>query len=373
LEKEPESPSLVEQVTNIVSHIITDFTSHLPTLSTTETELTSEPSITEIEMSAPIAVDEEIIALKSTLDEQETAPEEASSTGLLETLKSYLPASMRSTELEEIISELPAESTKIDEETVASSSTPAVVTSVSEEHLTEGAESEKSSISSPVAGYFSSSDVYHAYKQPIEPVFEKESDSSSLVEQVTNIVSHIITDFTSHLPTLQSHEEVSQAPIIDGEKSTSEEKVIADDDTSSTGLLETLKSYLPASLLSAEITSETPTEYTKAVEVTVPSSSTDTVATTATTEQIEKTENELMASPVEDVVPDVSSSLNEDKVKVDAPKSVESVVPSTEEVQEMIVSKPLEVSKEEQQQQESSPVVSEITTSIVTTTTLPDT
>ncbi|CAF4776975.1 unnamed protein product, partial [Rotaria socialis] len=40
---------------------------------------------------------------------------------------------------------------------------------------------------------------------------------------------------------------------------------------------------------------------------------------------------------------------------------------------EMIVSKPLEVSKEEQQQQESSPVVSEITTSIVTTTTLPDT
>ncbi|CAM4989838.1 unnamed protein product, partial [Rotaria socialis] len=49
------------------------------------------------------------------------------------------------------------------------------------------------------------------------------------------------------------------------------------------------------------------------------------------------------------------SVLDEGTVKVDAPKSVESVVPSTEEVQEMIVSKPLEVSKEEQQQQESSP------------------
>ncbi|CAF5229812.1 unnamed protein product, partial [Rotaria magnacalcarata] len=59
--------------------------------------------------------------------------------------------------------------------------------------------------------------------------------------------------------------------------------------------------------------------------------------------------------------------------KVDAPKSVESVAPSTEEVQEIIVSKPLEVSKDEQAQQEFSPVASESTTSFVTTSTLSDT
>ncbi|CAF4768039.1 unnamed protein product, partial [Rotaria magnacalcarata] len=290
-EKEPESPSLVEQATNIVSHIISDFTSHLPTLQSHE-EVNQTPIIDE-EESTSAAVEKEIDVSKPTSEENEMVAEDTSSTGLLETLKSYLPTSMRSTEIDEITSELPAEPRKIDEVTVASSSTRTAVTSVSEEHLTEGAESEKSSISSPVAGYFSSSDVYHAYKQPIEPVFEKEPESPSLVDQVTSIVSHIITDFTSHLPTLQSHEEVNQAPIIDEEKSTSEEKVIAGDDTSSTGLLETLNSYLPASLLSAEITSETPIEYTKAVEVTVPSPSTDTVATTATKQQIEKTENEL--------------------------------------------------------------------------------
>ncbi|CAF4201698.1 unnamed protein product, partial [Rotaria magnacalcarata] len=45
----------------------------------------------------------------------------------------------------------------------------------------------------------------------------------------------------------------------------------------------------------------------------------------------------------------------------------------TEEVQEIIVSKPLEVSKDEQAQQEFSPVASESTTSFVTTSILSDT
>ncbi|CAF5168975.1 unnamed protein product, partial [Rotaria magnacalcarata] len=318
LEKEPESPSVVEQVTNILSHIITDFKSHLPTLSTTETELISEPSITEKEISAPVAVDEEIIALKSAVDEQDTARDEASSTDLLETLKSYLPASMRSTEMEESFEDGKEELTTLST-SLAEPSTE-VISEIEQSETTKsttGTEA-KESISSIIAGYFSSSDVYHAYKQPIEPVFEKEPESPSLVEQATNIVSHIISDFTSHLPTLQSHEEVNQTPIIDEEESTSaavekeidvskptsEENEMVAEDTSSTGLLETLKSYLPTSMRSTEIdeiTSELPAEPRKIDEVTVASSSTRTAVTSVSEEHLTEgaeSEKSSISSPV---------------------------------------------------------------------------
>ncbi|CAF5178224.1 unnamed protein product, partial [Rotaria magnacalcarata] len=73
-------------------------------------------------------------------------------------------------------------------------------------------------VPSPTAGYFSSSDVYHAYKQPIESVVKNEPESSSIGEHETATVSNIISSPTITSVTTEILEETtsaSQSPLTD--------------------------------------------------------------------------------------------------------------------------------------------------------------
>ncbi|CAF5170319.1 unnamed protein product, partial [Rotaria sp. Silwood1] len=113
-------------------------------------------------------------------------------------------------------------------------------------------------ISSSVAGYFSSSDVYHAYKQPVEPIIKEEPVSSGLIETATTIVTNIISDLTSAFPTTETtedstftltsttvHDQVSTPVVSEPEisvvKPSLDEQHIEHEQTTTTGLLDKLK------------------------------------------------------------------------------------------------------------------------------------
>ena len=124
------------------------------------------------------------------LEEKEVDQQQTSSTGLLDIMKDLLSPTLPSTKSDVISSE---------EQILA-------------------IESEKQfDISSPVPGYFTSSDVYHAYKQPVEPIIE-EKDASSIIDKATSIITDIISSVTSALTTMTESEEVIASDDISSSK-----------------------------------------------------------------------------------------------------------------------------------------------------------
>ncbi|CAF4336615.1 unnamed protein product, partial [Rotaria sordida] len=171
-----------------------------PTLeSADETTPTIQSPIIDQPISSVPVTEKEISISKPSFDEQDIEKEQTTSTGILDKLKNLLPSGLLSTETEHITSEETTSVIKEDQVPLSSSFPETTMTTVSEEHLTKPTETEE--VPSSIAGYFSSSDVYHAYKQPVEPMIAKEEHSSSFIGKVTSVVENIISSVSSSLPT----------------------------------------------------------------------------------------------------------------------------------------------------------------------------
>ncbi|CAF4522387.1 unnamed protein product [Rotaria sp. Silwood1] len=311
IEHKTDSSSVIDKATTIVTDIISSLTSVLPTTETTEDSTsTIKSTIVPDQVSTPVVSELEISVVKPSLDEQHIEHEQTTATGVLDKLKTFLPSGLISPKTEHIISEKPVSDMKEHQVPITSSFTDTSVTTVSGEHLTKPTESivetpEAVVISSPVAGYFSSSDVYHAYKQPIEPIIEHKTDSSSVIDKATTLVTNIVSSLTGTSPTLEPTEATlsSQVPIVDEKipsasvtekeapilKPSSDEQHIMHEQKSSTGLLEIMTSLLPSPFRSAkiqEVSSETPSKASKGKEDTVVSSMTGTAETTTAKEYL---------------------------------------------------------------------------------------
>ncbi|CAF4554913.1 unnamed protein product [Rotaria sp. Silwood1] len=311
IEHKTDSSSVIDKATTIVTDIISSLTSVLPTTETTEDSTsTIKSTIVHDQVSTPVVSELEISVVKPSLDEEHIEHEQTTATGVLDKLKTFLPSGLISPKTEHIISEKPVSDMKEHQVPITSSFTDTSVTTVSGEHLTKPTESivetpEAVVISSPVAGYFSSSDVYHAYKQPIEPIIEHKTDSSSVIDKATTLVTNIVSSLTGTSPTLEPTEATlsSQVPIVDEKipsasvtekeapilKPSSDEQHIMREQKSSTGLLEIMTSLLPSPFRSTkiqEVSSETPSKASKDKEDTVVSSMTGTAETTTAKEYL---------------------------------------------------------------------------------------
>ncbi|CAF3497813.1 unnamed protein product [Rotaria sordida] len=314
VEQKPDSSSIIDKATTIVTNIISSVTSALPTTETTEDSTsTIKSTVLHEEVSPPVISKSEISVAKPSLNEQDIEKEQTPSTGILNKLKNLLPSGLLSTETEHITSEETTPIIKEDQVPISSSFPESTVTTVSEEHLTKPIEPivkmpEIEEVPSSIAGYFSSSDVYHAYKQPTEPIIEKEQEPSGIIDKATAIVGSIISSLASAPSTTKTPDEdrlTSKSVIIDKEipsaslteseinvtKSSSDEQHIVHEPVSSTGLLEIMMNFLPSSLQSTkieEISSETPSAPVKDEEETVISSVTDTSETRKFEEHVTK-------------------------------------------------------------------------------------
>ncbi|CAF5148807.1 unnamed protein product, partial [Rotaria sp. Silwood1] len=282
IKEEPVSSGLIETATTIVTNIISDLTSAFPTTQTTEDSTFTLTSTTvRDQVSTPVVSEPEISVVKPSLDEQHIEHEQTTTTGLLDKLKTFLPSGLTSPKTEHITSEELSVALEQDQAAVSSSLTETTLTTASEENLIKPTEPvvekpETVVISSPVSGYFTSSDVYHAYKQPVEPIIKEEPVSSGLIETATTIVTNIISDLTSALTTPEAtedststikstivHDQVSTPVVSEPEisvvKPSLDEQHIEHEQTTATGLLDKLKTFLPSGLTSPKtehITSE---------------------------------------------------------------------------------------------------------------------
>ncbi|CAF4733543.1 unnamed protein product, partial [Rotaria sp. Silwood2] len=158
--------------------------------------------------------EEEISVSKPLLIEQVIEQEQTTTTSLLDTLKDLLPSGLKSTEIEDISSDESVPIVKEDQTAIPSVFTEPRVASISKEDLAKPTQTQvdtqgKVAVSGPAAGYFSSSDVYHAYKQPVEPIIEHKPDSSSFIDKATAFASSIISSVTSALPTTETIEDLT--------------------------------------------------------------------------------------------------------------------------------------------------------------------
>ncbi|CAF4714438.1 unnamed protein product, partial [Rotaria sp. Silwood2] len=152
---------------------------------------TTESTTVHEEVLVPTVSEQEVSVVKQSLDEQGIDHEETTTTGLVDKLKSLLPSSLTSTKIEHITSEESAPTITEDQVPPSSSFTETIV------------------ISSPAAGYFTSSDVYHAYKQPVEPIIVHKKDSSSFIDKATAFATSIISSVTSALPTTETADDLT--------------------------------------------------------------------------------------------------------------------------------------------------------------------
>ncbi|CAF1215180.1 unnamed protein product, partial [Adineta ricciae] len=155
-------------------------------------------------------------------------------------------------EIEETVASTTTQPATVDEKETALVVTPA------EENRSIETVDEKQAVTSLVPNFFTSSDVYHAYKQSIN-VIVPQQDESTLLEKATTIVNNIISNVASILPT-----EAEQPSISAESQATSmvtDDENGAEGELSSEGLIEIMKNLLPNSLRpfeSDQITSEEP-------------------------------------------------------------------------------------------------------------------
>ncbi len=265
---EEEHPSgLIDKATSIVSNIISSVTSALPTSKTTE-----ETTISEEKVSIPSVIEEEIDVSKPSEEKEQVDEQQTSTTGLFEIMKSFLPSSIRSTKTDDTSYEEPISAVEEDQKPISSYVTETPSTrEISQENLSQSIEPEVETekqeyVLSPVPGYFISSDVYHAYKQPAEPLIE-EKHPSGPIGKATSIVSNIISSVTSALPTSKTTEETttSEEEIVVSKPSEEKEEV-HEQQTSTTGLFEIMKSFLSSSIRSTKTDDTSYEEPISAVE-----------------------------------------------------------------------------------------------------------
>ncbi|CAF1166515.1 unnamed protein product, partial [Adineta ricciae] len=142
-------------------------------------------------------------------------------------------------EIEEIVT------TKTTQPTTADEKESALVVLPSEENSSIESVEEKQAVISLVPNYFTSSDVYHAYKQPVNAVVPQQ-DESTLLEKATTIVNNVISNVASILPT------ETEQPSIPAESQAisivTDDENDAEGELSSEGLIEIMKNLLPNSL-----------------------------------------------------------------------------------------------------------------------------
>jgi hypothetical protein len=178
-----------------------------------EVPSTTETTISEVNVSAPIVSEEKIILSKPSEEKEEVDQQETSSTSLFKIIQSSLPYTIRSTETDVISSEEPISVVEQDQETASSYITETSPTrDISQENLSQSIEStieteKQEYVSNSVPDDLISSDVYHAYKEPVEPVIE-EDHPSGIINKAKSIASDIISSVTSALPTTSPSEEV---------------------------------------------------------------------------------------------------------------------------------------------------------------------
>jgi hypothetical protein len=343
--EEKDSTSIFDKAISIVTDVISSINNALPTITVSEGSsiatdsnvsdeeddqsqsqiptnivetTTIESTITDEKPVSSVVPEDETPVLKSS-EEHETGEkdnqEPTSSTGLLEILKSLLPSKLQSTKSDVVSSE------------------EQVLTVENEQ------QQQQQEIPSPVSGYFTSSDVYHAYKQPVEPVIE-DKDVPSIIDGATSIVKSAISSVTNVLPTSKTTEETTSvtastirdeqvsAPIVTEEEiivsKPSEEKEDVDEkQPSSTGLLEIMKSLLPSALRSTKtdvISSEQPISAVEEDQETTSSYISEPSSTTEVAQEnlslsiepiVESEKQAYVSSPVPDTL---SSSSDVDHV-----------------------------------------------------------
>jgi hypothetical protein len=327
--------------------------------------------------------EEEFVVSKPSEEKEEVDQQQTSSSGLLEIMKSLLPSTLQSKKTDVISSEEPI-STDEEEEQENSSSyiteTSSIADSLEENpsHSIESAvdSEQQEQVSSPVLDDFSSSDVYHEYKQPEESLIE-EKHSSSIIDKATAIVSNIISSVSSALPTATRSEEVvvsSDTSSSDEEQVESQsvptvekatemtESTISDDETlrltveerkivvsklteesetkaeevvqqpSSTGLFEIMKSFLPSAIRPKASLIRSSEEQISTTDEDKEIVSSSTIETTTTSKVFEEYPMETIQSvtPIEQQE-DVSNQISSDTTETDVSHAKEEFVEQIDE------------------------------------------
>ena len=326
--EEKESSTVIDKAASLVTDIISSVTGVLPVpKASEETSFTIESTISQKDVPTSIVTEEEMTLLKSSKQKEEVSQEQPSPTGLLEIVKSFIPFTTTTTSdiigSKEQILEVKEQSENVSSSTMETT----IVTTVSHENLIEPTPlsiktHEIEDVTSPVPGYFTSSDVYHAYKQPVEPMIE-EKQPSTITDKATSLVTNIISNVTTALPLSESAEEKSSTvestitdeivpttTITEQEVAVSkpkEEKVEVDQQQpSSTGLLEIMTSLLPTSLRSKTkevVSSEEQIPEVKQESEKASAFLTETTVTTVDAEDVSRTTQPAVETqPQEDVV-----------------------------------------------------------------------
>jgi hypothetical protein len=168
----------------------------------------TEETTSEEVVPASTVAEKEVDILKP-IEEKEVDQEQPSSTGLFGIMKSLLPASLLSRTVDESNSEKQIPSEEEREETVSSSTTKTIVTTVGEEDLTKTIQPvvetlQKEDISVPTTDYSISDDVNTTDKQSVEQVVEENDSSTSLMSKLTSLVTDTIATIQTVLPTSDS-------------------------------------------------------------------------------------------------------------------------------------------------------------------------
>ena len=195
-----ELSNAIEKTKAIITDTVSNVSSALPTLQTTEATTPTDISINLQEISPHEVAKDETTVLKSSTTKKDIEYEEASSLGISETSKNIPLSTIQSPETEEPKPEEETSIMKEDHETISPIWTKQTVTSAPEEDVSTTTHSivelhEKLDTTSPVPGYFSSNDVYHAYIQPLKSSIKEEAYMHGDRDLATWIVNNIIPNF----------------------------------------------------------------------------------------------------------------------------------------------------------------------------------
>ena len=256
------SSSLVEKATSIAQRVILSVTSALPVSTPDEKDVEAqEPSV--VEVSTPVIqskITEEVVASPSAVTTPDTSysevsdnvvthdAETSSSTGILDTIRGFLPPMLRTRQADVLDSDERTIETEESKRATLLSSTP---TADEPTHKLESSiqlQQGDEPLPNTDSQYFTSRDVYHAYKQPIEPVFERE-ESPSLADRASSFVTSVISSVTSHLPSSTSTETQStvktSSSAFEDEPTVSHPSPGQEEQPSTSGLFEIIQGFVP--------------------------------------------------------------------------------------------------------------------------------
>ena len=226
-QEKPESSNVIEKTKAIISDTIFSVTSAIPIRQTIEATTPTSASINPEEISPQDVAKDETTVLKSSTTEKGIEYDDASSLDISRTPENMLLSTVQLPETEEAKTEEEASIMKEDQGTISLILTKQTVTNTSEEDVSTTTHSivelqEQIDTSSPVPGYFSSSDVYHAYKQPLKSSVKEEVDMYGNKDPAILIIDGIIPNLNRGSPTDIYDEEV----VAPGNRSSSRENIL---------------------------------------------------------------------------------------------------------------------------------------------------